>query len=251
MFCSDCGKKIRRIRLTGGKYSVIHLEDFSLIRRFAWRENGKHTAIITSQRLYGKTVTFSLHRFIFYGTERAIGPMLDHSNRNIYDNRRCNLRPATRSLNNVNSTKRKNASISKYKGVSKQITKRQGRSIWSGKWVAHGCQGGRLIHLGVYETEKGAARAYDIDAKKRYGCFALLNLPKANFTPVKCNTVRKSNNTSGYRGVSIDRGSIVAYIGGPGKRCHLGTFRTLVAAAVAYDQAAKQMYGDSAITNFG
>ena len=63
-----------------------------------------------------------------------------------------------------------------------------------------------------------------------------------------------SNNTTGYKGVSIFRdGKFVRYqakIRVASKLLHLGLFTTAEAAARAYDQAAREHFGDFAALNF-
>ena len=87
----------------------------------------------------------------------------DHANRNSLDNRRNNLRKASRSQQNCNRKMQKN-NTSGYKGVS----------FAEGYWRAQIWQGQR-IHLGYYKTKEEAARAYDEAAKKLHGEFAVLN----------------------------------------------------------------------------
>lgn len=59
------------------------------------------------------------------------------------------------------------------------------------------------------------------------------------------------NNTSGYKGVSVEKStnSWRAYINGNGKRIHIGTFPTALEAALAYDEAAIKYFGEYALTN--
>jgi len=61
-----------------------------------------------------------------------------------------------------------------------------------------------------------------------------------------------STNTSGFKGVSFEkgRGEYRADIRKDEKREHLGYFPDAVSAALAYDEAAKQMFGDFAYLNF-
>lgn len=57
----------------------------------------------------------------------------------------------------------------------------------------------------------------------------------------------KSNNTSGFRGVCFVKrtGKYVAYVRDTeGKRKHLGSFTDAVSAAIAFDKAAKEIYGE-------
>ena len=55
-----------------------------------------------------------------------------------------------------------------------------------------------------------------------------------------------------YKGVSVaaTAGKFLAGIKAGGKRYHLGTFNTGKAAALAYDAAARRLFGDFALTNF-
>ena len=93
--------------------------------------------------------------------------IVDHINHNGLDNRRANLRIATASQNNANSRRGMNRGRSKYKGV-----------WWdekAGKWRAGiKCQG-KCIHLGMFDDEIEAAKAYDRAAGLYHGEFAVLN----------------------------------------------------------------------------
>jgi hypothetical protein len=98
---------------------------------------------------------------------------VDHINRNPLDNRRENLRVATSSQNNVNKGKIKavngKETSSKFKGVS-----------WdkkAQKWKARIKCDGMSTHLGYFDSEEDAARAYDNAAKDRHGEFENLNFP--------------------------------------------------------------------------
>lgn len=95
----------------------------------------------------------------------------DHANGDGLDNRRANLRPATRSQNNANKQRHKN-NTSGYKGVSWRKRTRQWQAyIGAGK-------GGKMIHLGYFTTAEAAARAYDAAAIVAWGEFARPNFPR-------------------------------------------------------------------------
>lgn len=95
---------------------------------------------------------------------------VDHINGIRSDNRPCNLREATRSQNLCNRPSA--GGTSEFKGVS--------WSTKSRKWRAQCYTAtGRNKHLGHFDTEEEAARAYDACAAREQGPFARLNFAAA------------------------------------------------------------------------
>jgi hypothetical protein len=85
----------------------------------------------------------------------------------------------------------------------------------------------------------------------------VLDNRKANLRPAtssqnNCNTRKRAQATSRYRGVSQDARSNkwMARIKANGRRIYLGTFDDEVDAAKAYDAAAKKHHGEFAVLNF-
>ena len=98
---------------------------------------------------------------------------------------------------------------------------------------------GKKQYLDTYDTAKQAAKAYDAAAIELGRPFSKLNFPKKvppGYTPT--NNGQRSDNTSGYRGVT-NRGKYgyQAMISMNGKNTSLGYFNTRKQAAVAYDHA--------------
>ncbi len=112
----------------------------------------------------GKMKRVALSRFIM---NAPAGLQVDHINGNRLDNRRCNLRLATPQENGRN--KPSLGGKSKFKGVT--------RNSQSKNWRAYIVVDRRQFHLGSFESEEAAARAYDNAARERFGEFACLNFP--------------------------------------------------------------------------
>jgi hypothetical protein len=93
---------------------------------------------------------------------------VDHVNGNGLDNRRNNIRIASRAENMANRKKHKN-NTSGFMGVWQAA---------SGRWRARLWHNNKRHNLGTYDTREEAAHAYDAMARKLHGEFATLNFPK-------------------------------------------------------------------------
>ena len=106
---------------------------------------------------------------------RPKGYLVDHEDGDSLNNQISNLRYGTSSQNNINSPPRKGDS-SKYKGVTKR------RNLNSIKYEAK-CQKqidgnvSEIFHIGTFDSEIEAAKAYDKKAYELHGEFAWLNFP--------------------------------------------------------------------------
>lgn len=95
---------------------------------------------------------------------------VDHRDRNRGNPRLGNLRLATRRQQQANSDRSHAHTHSDYRGVCYHINR--------GYWVARIRDGGKQLHLGCFENEADAARAYDVAARKAFGKFAILNFAR-------------------------------------------------------------------------
>ena len=90
---------------------------------------------------------------------------VDHIDNNRLNNKVNNLRWATHQQNTMNKAKTTTKTTSKYKGVWKES-----------KWRAGIKHNYKTIHLGYFETEEEAARAYNAKATELFGELAKLNI---------------------------------------------------------------------------
>ncbi len=78
---------------------------------------------------------------------------------------------------------------------------------------------------------------------------AITNLREASRTQNSGNSPRRSTNQSGFKGVSLYGKGFKAAIMKDNKRIHLGVYTKATDAAIAYDEAALDYFGEFALTN--
>lgn len=156
------------IPLTQGQVAIVDDADAPLVAQHHWwasRGAYSYYAVTKVRLSRGRWRLLGMHRFLMGDPP---GLQVDHVNHDGLDNRRSNLRIATQSQNKANSRRyRQNASG--FKGVY--------RRAHYDRWSAQIAYGGRLRHLGYFNSPEEAARAYDTKARELFGAFALCNLP--------------------------------------------------------------------------
>jgi len=152
----------------GEKFTVLYDEcDHELVAKYTWHINSRGYAMTNIYISGQKNKMIGMHRLILGITNKEV--FTDHKNRNRIDNRRCNIRPCTRSENSKN----KNGwGGSIYLGVSKERNKNKTGYFFRAAIKAYRKS---KIHIGVFYNEEDAARAYDEMAKIIHGEFANLN----------------------------------------------------------------------------
>lgn len=159
------------IPLTKGKWAMVSGvdRDLAMSTWYAAPRKERCYAMRDIGSGHGRRVE-SLHRIIAGRLGVPIdGLDVDHINHDGLDNRRHNLRAATRTQNNGNGRK-PSTNRSGYKGVSFHAK--------SGRWCAWLHFEGRSRYLGLFQHAVDAARAYDREARRCFGSFACTNFPE-------------------------------------------------------------------------
>jgi hypothetical protein len=145
----------------------LDTSDYPLVKDHHWcaKKDGRPFYAQTNVRKLDRSITkLCMHRMLMPGVKE-----IDHHDGSGLNNRRSNLRPATRSMNRANQRKRSGCS-SRFKGVSWNKRARY--------WRVQIMVNSEPHHLGYFTSEIDAACAYDTAALKHFGEFAVLNLPK-------------------------------------------------------------------------
>jgi HNH endonuclease len=153
------------IKLTNKSFAVIDDKDESLVIGCNW------FSVKNKNVFYARSGKKLLHRVILGA---KAGQIVDHINGDGLDNRRSNLRITTHQGNKANSHHGKYTS--KFIGVSKveDVKRKKPFRVMAKK-------DGKKIHLGYFEYEIDAAKAYDIYAIEIYGDLAVTNFSTPPF----------------------------------------------------------------------
>ena len=149
---------MKTIPLTRGLSALVDDADYAKVASFRWQAHRSRSS--GSELWYASNPTLGLmHRFLLGAAD---GVEVDHRNQNSLDNRRENIRVATRAQQMAN---RRCYNSTGFKGIQEHKT---GFAAYIGA---------KRRYLGFFPTAELAARAYDRAAIELYGEFACLNFP--------------------------------------------------------------------------
>jgi len=163
------GYTFRRIKLTRGQYAIVDPEDFERLNQYKWHCTCYGYACRKVPKKFRKSDerTSLMHKELCPVPD---GKVVDHINRNKLDNRKVNLRPATKQQNCWNAKYKRKTIKTRYSGIhwNKNLQ----------KWQVCLTVKGQRARFGYYADETQAAKKYDEKAKKYRGEYAVLNFPE-------------------------------------------------------------------------
>jgi hypothetical protein len=166
---------MKTIPLTRGQSAMVSDADHRRIAAHRWQailgKDGSFRAMRTVKSGGVKRNVYMHHEVL--GIPSSV--IVDHKNRNSLDNRRSNLRRCTKAQNAWNGFRNIKNKTSGFKGVS--LNRHRVYAIGR-PWRATITVFGKQKYLGWFSTEKEAAMAYDMAARKHFGRFAACNFEK-------------------------------------------------------------------------
>lgn len=151
---------MKELQLTNGGVTLVDDDIYEQIKIYNWRRDklANHVVRTTGPKQHRKIMR--LHRFVMNAQK---GQIVDHINGNVLDNRKENLRFASKSTNGMNRLKQAN-NKSGYKGVCYHKSAK--------KWVAQLTVSGKRVINSFHETAEEAAEAYKNAALLHHKQFA-------------------------------------------------------------------------------
>lgn len=157
-----------RIKLTKGFYAEVDAADYEYLSQWKWQYGANGYAVRDEYlgKIDGKYAhrTVLMHRVLLNAPS---GLDVDHINRDKLDNRRSNLRLATRNQNKANTGPRKRLRTELPKGVTYNPSIRSKQP-----YMARICLRGKSYFLGNFYKLEDAENAYLTKKQELYGEYA-------------------------------------------------------------------------------
>lgn len=158
------------IELTQGKQAIVSACDYEMLVRHNWYAQKQYRSdnwyACTHVYIDGRRTVVSMQRMLLGITDSNL--MADHMDGNTLNNRRSNLRVATRSQNGANRVPIRGK---RYLGISRKVVR--GHVYWIASLQVNG-----VYYASNHREEWEAAIGYNKLAIKHHGEFARLNMVK-------------------------------------------------------------------------
>lgn len=176
LFQPQVEKMFREIPLSQGYVAIVDSADYEWLIQWKWywrKARGQDYGYAVRMSRCEAVPGTGQQRIIVFLHNVILNPpaplTIDHKNGDTLDNRRANLRLATRTQQNANCGRRRD-NKSGYKGVSWKPRRN--------KWCAEIRLHYKHRHIGYFDTPQQAALAYNAAAQQLFGEFCRLNIVK-------------------------------------------------------------------------
>lgn len=227
---------VKSIYLQDGEEIFVDDEDYEKVNQYTWWKTfNKNTRCIISNN--------DKKEFLY------LIQLIQNDSYQLVKNNDFTKRNLTNQGNKQMWRKANNKGSSKYKGVT--WNKQQN------KWRANILFEGKPKHLGYFTIENEAALAYNRAVLEFWDGNGYLNVIGKDNRTAECSYKTKKNQNivrkgkSGFRGVNIRKNNkrISSQIQFKQKKYHLGDFKTIKSAALAYNKCAIYLHGNEVIIN--
>lgn len=180
---------MKEIQLTRGQVALVDDDDYHYLSQFSWYVVDGKTTYYAVRAAWDKVKKRCYHVLMHREIMKTPKHLdVDHIDHNGLNNQKFNLRNCTKAENNMNGLPRNN-STSKYLGVSlrkirSKYKTKNGDVIYyeyPSLFVAVIQYNKKYIHLGYFNIEEDAARAYDRKAIELFGEFAHTNFLRSEY----------------------------------------------------------------------
>jgi hypothetical protein len=139
---------MKEIKLTQGKVTIVDDTDYDDLMQYKWQFDRYAYRTI---KVGNKKRSLRMHRYLI--KDVPDGMVIDHINRDKLDNRRCNLRITTQSVNCFNSAVPCNKKSDAPKGIYYDNERK--------KWVAMSTVNYHKKNIGRFNSKEDAILAYN------------------------------------------------------------------------------------------